>query len=108
MRTLHILVAFVALLPTTFISAQTDEVKNATSYKAEIFGSISDESTTPFWMVSNQYGLVPLDGDNAYLNVGVFHQQQLKKGFRWSAGLDLVAAVPRYHNVYIQQIYAEL
>ena len=108
MRTLHILVAFVALLPTSFISAQTDEVKNATSYKAEIFGSISDESTTPFWMVSNQYGLVPLDGDNAYLNVGVFHQQQLKKGFRWSAGLALVAAVPRYHNVYIQQIYAEL
>ena len=90
--------------------AQTEEAEDATSYKAEVFGSASSGSTTPFWMVSNRYGVVPLDANNGYLNAGVFHQQQFWENgdFSWSAGLDIVAVVPRYRNVYIQQIYAEL
>ena len=88
--------------------AQNEEVEDATVYRAELFGSVATGSNTPFWMVSNRYGIVPLDANNGLLNAGVFHQQNFGKGFRWSAGLDLVAAVPRYRNVYVQQVYAEL
>ena len=108
MKALQTIIAVAALLHAANTFAQTEEVEDATSYKAEVFGSASSGSTTPFWMVSNRYGIVPLDANNGYLNAGVFHQQYLGKGFRWSAGLDIVAAVPRYRNVYIQQIYAEL
>lgn len=108
MKALQTIIAITTLLYSTNVFAQTEEAEDATSYKAEVFGSAGSGSVTPFWMVSNRYGIVPLDANNGYLNAGVFHQQHFGKGFRWSAGLDLVAAVPRYHNVFIQQVYAEL
>ena len=88
--------------------AQEQIEEEATSYRAEIAGSLSSGNYTPFWMASNRYGVVPLEANNAYLKAGVFHRQHFGKGFRWSVGLDLVAAVPRYKNVYIHQLYAEL
>lgn len=109
MKSLQTIIVASFLLYAAGVPAQTDgEAGDATSYKAELFGSASSGSTTPFWMVSNRYGIVPLDAGNGYLNAGVFHKQRIGNGFRWSAGLDLVAAVPRYHNIFIQQIYAEL
>jgi len=106
MKALQTIIAVATLLHAANTFAQTEEAEDATSYKAEVFGSASSGSTTPFWMVSNRYGVVPLDANNGYLNAGVFHQQHFGKGFRWSARLDIVAVVPRYRNVYIQQIYA--
>lgn len=106
LKTISAIVAFLYISDTTY--AQTDEVQDATVYKAELFGSVASGDNTPFWMVSNRYGMVPLEAGNGYLNAGVFHQQHFGKGFRWSAGLDVVAAVPRYRNAYIHQLYAEL
>ena len=105
MKALQTIIAIAALFYVADAFAQTEEVEDATSYKAEIFGSASSGSTTPFWMVSNRYGIVPLDAGNGYLNAGIFHQQHFGKGFRWSAGLDIIAAVPRYHNVFVQQVW---
>lgn len=109
MRSLLIVIASAIFLCSADASfAQSEEIEDATVYRANLFGSVSSGSNTPFWMVSNRYGMVPLDANNGYLNAGVFHQQHLGEHFRWSAGLDVVAAVPRYKNVYVQQIYAEL
>lgn len=94
MKALQTIIAVATLLHAANTFAQTEEAEDATSYKAEVFGSASSGSTTPFWMVSNRYGVVPLDANNGYLNAGVFHQQHFGKGFRWSAGLDIVAVVP--------------
>lgn len=103
-----IILATVFLFTANICFAQNEEVPDATVYRADLFGSVATGSNTPFWMVSNRYGIVPLEANNGFLNAGIFHQQNFGKGFRWSAGLDLVAAVPRYRNVYLQQIYAEL
>ena len=86
MKALQTIIAVATLLHAANTFAQTEEAEDATSYKAEVFGSASSGSTTPFWMVSNRYGVVPLDANNGYLNAGVFHQQHFGKGFRWSAG----------------------
>ena len=101
-------------------------VANTTSYRIETFVSVAKgtekpywldnslfsvrNSNAPFWMVSNRYGKVPLTANSGYLNAGIFHQQDINKNFRWNAGLDLVAEMPRYDhkNIYIQQLYAEL
>jgi len=79
MKALQTITIAITLLYSANIFAQTEETKDATSYKAEAFGSVSSGSTTPFWMVSNRYGIVPLDANNGYLNAGVFHQQHLGK-----------------------------
>lgn len=88
--------------------AQSEATGNATTYRAEIFGSAATGLNTPFWITSNQYGVVPLNANNGYGRAGVFHQQTFGKGFRWGAGLDLVGSAPRYKNFYIQQVYASI
>ncbi|WP_293710759.1 capsule assembly Wzi family protein [uncultured Parabacteroides sp.] len=109
MKALHIIIAGTILLGISNYSySQTTDIPEATIYKTELFGSAATGSNTPFWMVSNRYGIVPLDAGNGLLNAGVFHNQHFGKGFRWGAGLDIVAAVPRHRNVFIQQAYAEI
>lgn len=90
------------------LSAQVESPQNATTYRAELAGSLATGDYTPFWITSNRYGVTPLEANHATLQAGVFHRQEFGKGFRWGAGLDLVAAVPRYKHVYIHQLYAEL
>lgn len=82
--------------------------RNALSYRIDVFGSAATGDETPFWLVSNRHGIVPLDANNGYLNPGAFYRASFGKGFRFDAGLDLVATTSRYRNVYIQQLYAEL
>lgn len=88
--------------------AQEEIAQDATSYRAELFGSLATGDNTPFWMTSNRYGIVPLEGNNTYLKAGVFHQQHFGKGFRWGVGLDLVGVTPRDKHAYIHQLYAEI
>lgn len=91
-------------------SGNEEERPDSLVYRAEVFGSVATGSHTPFWMVSNRYGLVPLDAGNGYLRAGVFNSQSFGYGrrFRWNVGVDAVAVAPRYKNVYIQQLYAGL
>ena len=82
--------------------------QNATDYHIETTGSATTGKYTPFWMVSNKYGVVPLDAGNAYLRTGVSHLQMLGNGFHWSAGIDMLAATPRHRAAYIQQLFAAI
>ncbi|MDR0743111.1 MAG: hypothetical protein LBF05_01970, partial [Tannerella sp.] len=91
----------------TSLSQNNTESNGSTDYRIETFGSAATKDDTPFWIVSNRYGVVPLRAGNGYLQAGIFHQQVTAEGIRWSAGLDLVATAPRYRNVYVQQIYLE-
>ena len=80
------------LASTTLIQAQdgepilklTEEVPDATTYRVEAFGSAATGKYTPFWMVSNQYGVVPLEAGNGYMRAGAFHHQSFGKGDRKS------------------------
>nr|WP_234367758.1 capsule assembly Wzi family protein [Parabacteroides pacaensis] len=101
------------VFPWMIICAQNEkeeERAESTVYRVEAFGSIAKEDNTPFWMVSNQYGILPLEAGNGYLKAGVFHSQSFgdMNRFHWSAGADFVVAAPRYKNVFVQQLYAEI
>lgn len=109
MKSVRLVFMGLAFLSTAALSSAQEEITpEATTYKAELFGSVATGDETPFWMVSNRYGIVPLEANNGYLNAGVFHNQTFGKDFRWGAGLDVVAVVPRHHNFFIQQVYAEI
>jgi hypothetical protein len=79
-----------------------------TLYNISASTSFSTGGQTPFWMVSNRYGLVPLQANNASLQAQVYHYQPLGGKFHFHAGLDLVAVTPRYRKVYVQQLFAEV
>ncbi len=97
-----------ALCVSAHCYSQTDPAQDSTTYKVSLFASVATGEHTPFWMVSNRYGVVPLDAGNGVVEAGVFHSRRLGKGFRWGAALDVAAAAPRHHNVFVQQAYAEI
>lgn len=108
MKTRLILYVTCILLFSANAFAQTAGSQDALTYRIEAFGSAATGDYTPFWLVNNHYGVVPSEAGNGYLKPGVFYNQSFGKGFYWNAGLELVASVPRYRNVYVQQLYAEI
>ena len=103
----YILLILAAILNTVPCISQS-ETHGSTEYKLESFGSVATDKYTPFWIVSNKYGVAPLDAGNAYLRSGIFHKQSLGNGFHWNAGIDIIASTPRYRNLYAQQIYVSI
>ena len=99
---------YVVFLFLSFIPVMAWAQNGGTDYQLEMFGSASTGKYTPFWIVSNRYGVVPLDAGNAYLRAGVFHNQSFRNGFHWNAGVELLAATPRYRNVYVQQLFTSI
>ncbi|MDR2764771.1 MAG: capsule assembly Wzi family protein [Tannerella sp.] len=89
-------------------TAWNEEKADYTMFRIKTSGVLSTNGQTPFWMVSNRYGVVPLEAHNGCLQAGVFHRQPLGAGWEWSAGADLVTAVPRYRTVYVQQLFGAL
>ncbi|MCD8178276.1 MAG: capsule assembly Wzi family protein [Tannerellaceae bacterium] len=110
MKTVHLYILSFLFILTPFILIAQEQAENedALVYKIELFGSAATGSTTPFWIVSNKYGKIPLDSNNGYLSAGVFQNQRFGKGFYWNAGLDVIASTSRYRNVYVQQVYGEI
>ncbi|MDR0845413.1 MAG: capsule assembly Wzi family protein [Tannerella sp.] len=78
------------------------------SYRIKTFGSFATNGQTPFWLVGNQQGMVPINSNNGYLQAGIFHSQSLGRKSNWKTGLDMVAVTPRYRHFYIQQLYTEI
>ncbi len=104
----YILTGSLLLYQAFSLSAQEQDSPEALTYRMEAYGSAASGTYTPFWMVNNRYGIVPLESGNGYLRGSITNQQALGSGFSWGAALDVVAAAPRYRTVYIQQAYAEL
>jgi len=80
----------------------------STGYQIEMAGSAATGKYTPFWIVSNKYGTVPLETGNVFLRTQVSHQHSFGNELHWSAGIDLLAATPRYRNIYMQQLFAAI
>jgi len=98
----YFIIRLLLLLP--FISFAQGEV----DYRTEAFGSVSTGDYTPFWMVSNTYGIVPLKPDNGYLRGGLTWKQPLNKNFRLETGVDLVAVAKNTSSFWAHQFYTEL
>ena len=108
MKIKHLTSIVFALFPTVTGFAQPGNEPGQLLYKTEMFASAASGRYTPFWLVSNRYGMVPLPAGNGYLSTGMMYGRLLDKGFRWEAGVDLAIAAPRYRNVFVRQLYAEL
>ncbi|MDR0537261.1 MAG: capsule assembly Wzi family protein [Tannerellaceae bacterium] len=99
-----IIICIAATLSILTVAAQTT-TENELAYRAEMQGTAAD-GYTPFWMVSNRYGLVPLEASNSYLSAGGFYSGR-KGNFRWGAGIDMALVEPRYKSVLLRQVYGE-
>jgi hypothetical protein len=107
MNTKRLFLFILLAAPVAAFAQQAGEQKKLT-YRTEIFASAASGDYTPFWLVSNRNGMVPLEAGNAYLSAGAFYSQQFRNGIKWNAGADMAVVAPRYRNVMIRQLYAEV
>jgi len=96
------ILSILLLLSVAICSAQE------TDCSVELFSTAATGKYTPFWIVSNRYGVTPLISESGYMRATAIHSRALGSGFRLKAGADMVIATARYSNVYMQQLFAEL
>ncbi|MDR0796551.1 MAG: capsule assembly Wzi family protein [Tannerella sp.] len=84
-----------------------DEI-NHIRYGVTGAGTMSTKNLTPFWMVSNQNGIIPLDANNGYLRMDIEYHHVFNGEWSWNTKADIIAVTPRYKNIYIQQFFTEL
>jgi hypothetical protein len=102
MKRVFFLVLSVCLFQTLF-----PQIRGA--YRVETSGSIATGDNTPFWLVNQQWGIIPLDADNLYVRGSVFHEQNLSGDWSMEAGIDIVGAnTSVYGNPWLQQLYGRL
>ncbi|MDR3267118.1 MAG: capsule assembly Wzi family protein [Tannerella sp.] len=100
-RTIFLILFSFVFLP--FFSQTKD------TYSAEIFGSVATGENTPFWILNQKWGIVPLDANNLYVRGGVFHEQTFNDNWSFDAGIDIVGATSSaYGNPWIQQLYGRM
>jgi hypothetical protein len=79
------------------------------SYNIELWGSAATGENNPFWLVNQNWGIVPVDADNLYLRGSVFHEYTLNKDWSFEAGIDIVGATSSaYGNPWIQQLFGRV
>ncbi len=82
--------------------------QDSLSYRLDAFGSVSSQDITPFWMVNNTYGTVPLQSGNAYGRADVRWNHRFHKDFLLQSEADVEAATRHSSSFFIQQLYASL
>lgn len=104
MRKLLLFKAF--LLSTVFCASALDGLH----YSTEAQPSFSSGENTPFWLVSNHYGLSSVKKNNGYFRAGVFRSIDADSAshWGWGAGVDLAAAYNYSSSFIIQQLYGEV
>lgn len=78
-------------------------------YKFESFASASTQSHTPFWMLNQKWGALPLKPNNFYLRSSLFYNQKINEDWSWDAGLDMLGSnADSYGHFWFQQLYARI
>ena len=88
-----------------FARAQSDTLL---TYHVEASGNVSSGSYAPLWFTANRNGLSSQEPNSAYLRAGLAYRQELRRGWRVGAGLDLAGAVNSPTDFIVQQAYADI
>jgi len=84
-----------------------DRIPDSTyRYDVSINASLSSGEHTPFWLMSNRYGLSSPEKSNGYLRAGLFKEMKYDSRFSWDFGVDLAVAYHFSSTFIVQQLYA--
>lgn len=94
----------VCLCLALYAPAQTDTLL---TYRVEASGNASSGDYAPLWLTANRNGLSSQEPGSAYLRAGLTYRQNLKRGWRIGAGLDLAGVVNSPTSFAVQQAYVD-
>jgi hypothetical protein len=76
-------------------------------YSLETGASFSTGTQTPFWLLSNQYGLLTPDKFNGWVKAGV-HRSLSKKNIDYDYKFELINRYSNKNELYVHQAYLRL
>lgn len=96
-------------IPLTFRGGEYGSVQGGElKYNIETHATFSGGANTPFWLVSNLYGLGSPDLNNGWVRGNLTRTLDADKRFSWGAGIDLAGGWNLITPFRIQQLYGEL
>ena len=84
------------------------EPKDSLEWRVELTSTFSGGEHTPFWLVSNRYGLATPEKNYGFVRGEIKRQLQPKTKFSWGAGVDLVGGWQIAAPFNIHQLYGEI
>jgi hypothetical protein len=103
MNPLKIFLVFVFFTQCLHIPAQ-----DSLTYRMDAFVSVATKDITPFWIVNNTYGTVPLRSGNAYVRGNMYWSRYFNNDFRICSEIDLESARRHSSSFFVQQLYISL
>lgn len=105
---LNFIIPILAFLLNTQIVKAATFLQDSIYYKAETRATFSGGENTPFWLVSNLYGLGSPVFNNGYVRGSIEKKLRPSERFSWGAKVDLTGAWNLPGAFRIQQLYADL
>ena len=103
---LHLLLLLLAIfIQQTITNCQ---IVKTPSYHVEVGSSASVGDETPFWLISNRYGLISPNKYNSWLKAGFKTSLNKTKPIDFDYGLDLVNRYDNRNKLYFNEGYARL
>ena len=96
--------AAAALVPQNVCAEWNDSIR----WKAEMRVNAGGGDNSPFWIMSDQYGMSSRKPNNGYLRFGAFHDMDESKRFSWGAGADIAVGYGMQSVFFPQQLYGEV
>ena len=90
-------------LTTVDVGAQQQRI----DYKAEVYYSTSSESRLPFWLVTNQFGVIDPSSSSGIARFGASWSSNETGLFSYRIGLDIVGRASDNNALFFQQFYGE-
>jgi hypothetical protein len=94
----------------SFLTGSAISQDNNLSFNIEGWGGYTSNSTVPFWLRSNQYGSIPIDGSSLSLIGSARKDYDLSKGkiFDWGASFEGRANLGQGSNLILVEGYGKL
>lgn len=84
------------------------EWNDSIRYRGEIRADLGGGDNSPFWLMSNRYGMSSRKPNSGYMRFGLFHDMDKSRRFTWGAGVDLAVAAGYQSVFFPQQVYGEI
>src|SRR4030042_747195 len=98
---------YILLLAYFSTSAYSQFIK-IPDYSIETGAILSAGKQTPFWLMSNQYGLITPDKFNAWIRLGLKTNLSDDRNLDYDYGLDIIDRQSNTNKLYLHQAYLRL
>ena len=99
---------FLFFIINSLICSNAENRKDSITYNIEMSITSSKGNYTPFWLISNKFGMSSISNNNGYLRTGLQYYKEINKNWDINAGLQIAGGYKMTNNLWIHQAFADI